>query len=84
MKKITNNRNSGNKKAFEDFVEMHLDNPEYADKYAVFVDGCFQKHGINQIDLVKEMYDKFGNIEMYVGKISSSKTTIIMDTPEFV
>ena len=84
LKNITNNKNSKNKRVFEDFVKTHLDNPEYAGKYAAFVDGHFQKCSIDKIDLVKEMYDKFGNIEMYVGKIASPKTTIVIDTPEFV
>ena len=84
LKNITNNKNSKNKRAFEDFVKTHLQNPEYAGKYAVFIDGHFQKYGVDKITLVKEMYDKFGNIEMYIDKISSLKTTIVIDTPEFV
>ncbi len=84
LKDIANNKNSKNKRAFEDFIQTHLQNPEYVGKYVVFVDGHFQKHGIDKIALVKEMYDKFGNIEMYIAKISSPKTTIVIDTPEFV
>lgn len=84
LKDITNNKNSKNKSAFEDFIKLHLQNPEYAGKYAVFVDGHFQKCGIDKIALVKEIYDEFGNIEMHIGKISSPKTTIVIDTSEFV
>lgn len=84
LKNITNNKNSKNKRAFEDFVKTHLQNPEYADKYAVFIDGHFQKYGVDKIALVKEIYDEFGNTEIYIDKISSSKTTIVIDTPEFV
>ena len=80
LKDIANNKNSKNKNAFDAFVKTHLQNPEYVDKYAVFVDGHFQKCGVDMIALAKEIYEKFGNVEMHIGKISSQKTIFVMDT----
>lgn len=70
------------KKVFEELKPDLLKKSEYREKYVAIVHG--EIHGINssKIDLVKEMSVNFGNIEMYIGKISTRLERGIIDTPE--
>jgi hypothetical protein len=71
-----------NKIAFEKFIQEHLHEEEYRNKYVAFVNGQFQKSGNIRNQLVKEMYDKFGNVPMFVEKVSVNRREILLDTPE--
>lgn len=68
--------------AFEQFKEKNLYNSKYVDKYVVFVDGVLQDVGNNEVELVKKMHEKFGNIDMYVGKVSQKIRSGMIESPE--
>ncbi len=71
-----------NKNAFKQFLCENLNNPKYKNKYLAFVNGIFQDYGDKRTKLVHTMYQKFGNVKMYVGKVTSEKTKGIIDSPE--
>lgn len=68
--------------AFTQFLQENLHNPKYMNKYVAFVNGIFQDYGGRRNKLVHEMYQKFGNVRMYVGKITSERVMKRIDTPE--
>ncbi len=78
-----NDENTINKKAFEDFVKINLNNSEYKNHFVAFVNGKFQGVGDKRNALIGKMYDKFGNVDMYVDKVTDEKEIVIIDTPEF-
>ena len=82
-KDIANNENSKNKNAFDNFANVHLNDLEYKNKFVAFVNGTFQDVGDKKNALIKKMYDKFGNVDMYVHKITDQRKIILIDTPEF-
>ena len=47
-------------------------NPEFKGKFVAFVHGKFQGQDRSQSDLIFRMYDKFGNVPMYVGRSSGA------------
>ena len=59
-----------NKIAFKKFVQDNLHNPEFSNKYVIFAYGHFQDVGDDEFNLVDKIYKKFGNIDMYVGRVS--------------
>ena len=61
-----------NKNAFIDFIDTNFNNPDYRDKYIVFVHGDLYAIGDTEIELVQQVYKNFGNIVMYVGKVSQN------------
>ena len=63
-------KNAVNKKAYLDFVAQNSTNPEFKGKFVAFVHGKFEGSGRSQADLVYRMYDKFGNVPMYVSRAS--------------
>ena len=71
-----------NRIAFEKFAKNNLHNPEYSNKYAVFVDGRLCDVGDTEMDLVKKIYEEFGNIYMYVGNVSQKMQTGLIESPE--
>ncbi len=79
----TDNENIKNKNAFEDFVKTNLENPQFKNKFVAFVDGEFQNSGDKRNALIEKMYDKFGNVDMYVDKVTDQKKVVLIDTPEF-
>ncbi len=82
-KNITNTENIQNKSAFENFAKNNFNNSQFKDKFVAFVNGEFQDAGYKKNALIKKMYDKFGNVDMYVHKITGQKMVLI-DTPEFI
>lgn len=81
---MSNNENAINKNAFEDFIKTNLCNPQFKNKFVAFVNGEFQDVEDKQNILIKKMYNKFGNVDMYVGKITDKKEIALIDTPEFI
>ena len=76
--------NDSNKNAFNDFVKENVNNPQFYDRYVVFVNGQFQGVGDVESDLVKAMYDKFGNVGMCVGCVTLTPGEEILDSPELI
>ena len=72
-----------NENVFNDFLKNHLDDPKYKNKFVVFVNGKLQDTGNVRSALAKKMYDQFGNVNMYVGKITDRIETVRISTPEF-
>ena len=72
-----------NKQKSEDFVKINLNNSEYKNHFVAFVNGKFQGVGDKRNALIGKMYDKFGNVDMYVDKVTDEKEIVIIDTPEF-
>ena len=70
-----------NETAFEQFRNMNLHNPEYAGKYVGFVNGSFKDADESESKLVERIYSNYGNVEMFVGKVSSKLQEDIVDTP---
>ena len=63
-------KNAVNEDAYLDFVSHNSTNPEFKGKFVAFVHGKFQGSDRSQLDLISRMYDKFGNVYMYVGRSS--------------
>ena len=76
-----NDKNTVNKKAFEDFVKINLNSSEYKNRFVAFVNGKFQGVGDKRNTLIGKMYDKFGNVDMYVDKVTDEKEIVLIDTP---
>ncbi len=81
--KSIGNENIENKNAFEDFVKTNLNNPKFKNKIVAFVHRKFQDVGDKRNALIEKMYDQFGNVNMYVDKVTDQKKVILIDTPEF-
>lgn len=73
--------NNENQQAYDLFVKDNHDNVTLQEKYVVFVNGKFEKIGNNYKELVKKMYEKHGNVEMYVGRVSGKKDIAIISSP---
>lgn len=69
---------------FDKFVYLHKDDPEVSGKYVAFVHGKYQKCGASQNDLIREMNEKFGDVDMIVGKVTARPDTTVMHTPELI
>lgn len=65
--------NYANRKAFEAFVDRHKGDARFKHKYVAFVHGKYRGSDLSMTPLVHRMYDEFGNVEMYVDKISPDK-----------
>ena len=61
--------NYDNRKAFEAFVVKHAKDPEFKDKYVAFVHGKYEGSDESMHSLICRMYDKFGNVAMYVDSV---------------
>lgn len=72
--------NAVNKKAYLDFVARNSANPEFKGKFVAFVRGKFEGSDRSQRDLVYRMYDKFGNVPMYVSR-ASGVADVVTVTP---
>ena len=68
-------RNGDNEDAYWAFVSRNSASPELRGMFVAFVHGKFQGHDRSQLDLIYRMYDRFGNVPMYVGRSSG-----VMDT----
>lgn len=77
-----NDENIKNKKAFSHFVKAHLDDCRFKNKFVAFVDGEFQGVGDAENELIEKIYVDFGNVDMYVGRVSNHRKTILIDTYE--
>ena len=77
------NEYTQNKGAFDDFVKRNLDNPRFRNKFVAFVDGRYQGVESKENVLIMQMYDRFGNVHMYVGKVTDQEEIVLIDTPEF-
>jgi len=71
-----------NETAFKQFKKDNLQNPQYAEKYVAFVNGSYEGVDESESKLVEKIYEDFGNVEMFVGKISSAEQEEVIDTPE--
>lgn len=71
-----------NETAFNQFRNANLHNPEYMEKYVAFVNGSYQGVNEKRSDLVKEIYKRFGNIKMFVEKVSNEEEELLFDSPE--
>ena len=74
--------NNENRQAYDLYVKNNSSNLKVQEKYVVFINGKFEEIGNSQIELVKKMYEKHGNVEMYVGKISGKKDISIIKSPK--
>lgn len=71
-----------NEESFEQFLRENINNPQYKDKFVAFVNGTFQDVGEAENKLVAKMHEKFGNVEMFIGKITLETDSHAIDTPE--
>ena len=75
--------NNENQQAYDLYVKNNSGNLKVQEKYVVFVNGKFEEIGNSKIELVTKMYEKHGNVEMYVGKVSGKKDIVIIESPEY-
>ena len=66
-------------KAFKKFVRKYANNKDFKDKYVGFYDGEFVAIMDWEGTIVKHIYDKFGNVPCYVGKITNEKRICIIE-----
>ena len=71
-----------NENAFEKFIKANLCNPKYRDKYVVFVHENLYATGNTEAELVKKVYKNFGNIDMYVSRVSQKMRLETIESPE--
>ena len=81
---LSKDKNAKNEAAFNKFKLDHIDDPKFKNKFVAFVHGSFQDSDDAPNTLIQNMYDKFGNVPMYVDKITNSKKIIRLRTPRFV
>lgn len=62
--------NAANRRAYWDFVASNSTNPEFEGKFVAFVHGNLEGDDRSRSTLISRMYDKFGNVHMYVGRSS--------------
>ena len=72
--------NYDNRKAFEAFVGKHAKDPEFKDKYVAFVHGKHEGSDESMHSLIRRMYDKFGNVEMYVDSVPPKEHHYLIPT----
>ena len=77
MGKISSYEKSCN--AFKKFVNENADNPKYKDRYVIFVDGKLEVIGNSEIDLIHDVYAKYGNIPVCAGQITKTPGVEILD-----
>ncbi len=70
------------KDIFKELLPQLISQPKYAGKFIAIIKGQIEGVDTEKIGLVKKMYGKFGNIKMYVGKVSSEDRVRIIDSPE--
>lgn len=70
------------KAAFNEFVKNNRHNPEYINKYVVFVHGSLHGVGNIEVELIKKVYQNIGNVAMYVGNVSGEIQTELIESPE--
>ena len=70
------------KAAFNEFAKNNRHNPEYIDKYVVFVYGRLYGVGNTEVELIKKVYQNVGNVDMYVGNVSREIQTELIESPE--
>ena len=78
---INMGRKSKNQLAYELFVKTNTIDV-LQKKYVVFVNGKLEEFGDSESELVGKMYDKHGNIEMWVGRTSGERDIINIDSYE--
>lgn len=72
------------KAAFNEFIKNNRHNPEYIDKYVVFVHGSLYGVGNTEVELIKKVYQNIGNVDMYVGNVSKKTQTELIESPELL
>lgn len=76
------NRNiQNNKTAFNKFLIEKINDNDFAGKYAAFINGQLQGVDSSRSKLVEKMFEKFGNVEMHVGRLAIQNRKIV-ETPE--
>lgn len=65
--------------SFDKFKTICLANHWLLGKYVVFVHGDIEAIGESERDLVKQTYEKYGNITMCCGKITSKKEVNVIE-----
>jgi len=59
-----------------------LKDPKYYEKYVAIVDGILVDSDDVETELVRRMFKKFGNAEMYIGKITPKSQKGMIESPE--
>jgi len=67
---------------FKELKPQLIVQPEFVGKYVAIIKGKMEGVGENKNQLAKEMYQKFGNVEMFVGNVSLKTHVGTIDTPE--
>jgi len=70
------------REAFNRLIVEAIRNPGYANKYIAVVDGLIQGSDYNKENLARRIYKKFGYRPIYVGKVTRTKRTIELSSPE--
>ena len=82
IKELSDIKVNKNRDAYDIFVNSNLHNPKYQDKYVVFVNEELYDVADNEVELVKRVHNNYGNIDMFVGKVSDKKTIGMIESPE--
>jgi len=70
------------REAFSRLIVDVLRNPKYFDKYIAVVNTAIQGSDSNKEKLAKRIYQKFGYRPIYIGKVTRTKRTIELSSPE--
>lgn len=69
------------KQIFKELKPQLMKQPKYVGKYVAIVKGKMEGVGENKNQLAKEMYQNFGNVEMFIGKVESESIAGIIKSP---
>jgi len=69
------------KQIFTELKPQLMKQPKYIGKYVAIVKGKMEGVGENKNQLAKEMYQNFGNVEMFVGKVESKRSIGMIKSP---
>ena len=72
---------TANKAAFKEFVKNNLHDPKFRNRYAIFAHGDLQDVGDDELELIQKTYERFGDVDMYVGKVSERRR-VLLESPE--
>lgn len=70
--------------AFETFKKNNVGDPNMRDVVVGFVDGKLECIGHGLEDTISAIYDRCGNVPMYVNSISGSERVVRLRTPRFI
>ena len=72
--------NDKNQQAYELFIKNNPNAGTLEKKYVAFVNGKLEEFGDSERELFIKIYDKYGDIDMWLGRTSGEKDVCVIDS----